>query len=105
MKHSDHTYDLADALLALKTTDECVRFLSDLCTPQEIEALQERWRVCQLLNQGELSYREIQEKTEVGLVTITRVARFLKDENNNGYKIILNRLTKTGKKSCKKSSP
>jgi TrpR-related protein YerC/YecD len=101
--NSDHheELDLSTAILALKNDDECERFLTDLCTPQEIRALKERWRVCQLLDGGDLSYREIQQLSSASLVTITRVARFLKDESNNGYRTVLDRL-KRKKVSCKK---
>lgn len=94
--------DLHTAILALKNVDECERFFIDLCTPQEIRALKERWRVCQFLDGGDLSYREIQQISGASLVTITRVARFLKDEQNNGYRIILDRL-KRKKASWKKT--
>ncbi|MBM3886629.1 transcriptional regulator [Candidatus Dependentiae bacterium] len=100
---SDHHSDinLYEALLMLKNAEECERFFADLCTPQEIKALKERWRVCQLLNRGDLSYREIQAISKASLVTITRVARFLKDEPYLGYKTILDRI-KLRKASCKK---
>jgi TrpR-related protein YerC/YecD len=84
--------DLCEAFLLLKTKAETFAFLKDLCTPQEINALTERWRVCKLLNQGELSYREIHHITGASLTTIGRVARFLKDEQYNGYITILNRI-------------
>ena len=61
-------------------------FLKDLCTPKELKSLQERLLVARLLSEGELSYREIHARTNVSLVTITRVARFLKTEKNNGYR-------------------
>ena len=83
---------LSQALLLLKDEEECHRFLADLCTPQEIKALRERWRVCQLLEQGGLSYRAIHEITGASLTTIGRVARFLKDEPYQGYRTILERL-------------
>jgi TrpR-related protein YerC/YecD len=90
--------DLADALLLLASTQEVNNFLKDLCTPQEINALRERWRVCQLLDAGNLSYREIHTLTSASITTIGRVARFLKDEPYNGYKTILERIkTKAGK--------
>ena len=44
------------ALLTLKTVDECRRFFHDLCTPAELEALGDRWRVVGLLENG-LPYR------------------------------------------------
>ena len=86
------TDDLFEALLLIKNKEEMERFMKDLCTPQEIETLAERWRVCKLLEQGNLSYREINAKTGASLATITRVSRFLKDEPHQGYKIILERL-------------
>ncbi len=102
MKNDHHIESsLYDALLTLKNVDEYKRFFADLCTPQEIRALTERWRVCQLLEQGDLSYREIQQQSKASLVTITRVARFLKEESNKGYRTILDRL-KRKKISCKK---
>ncbi len=84
--------DLFDALLLLKNKDEAFNFFKDLCTPQELKALTERWRVCQLLSQEELSYREIHGRTGASLTTIGRVARFLKDEPYHGYRLILNRM-------------
>ena len=89
--------ELYEALLLLKNTDEISRFFNDLCTPQEIKALAERWRVCKLLDQGTLSYREINSLTGASLVTIGRVARFLKTEPHHGYKLILSRLHKKSK--------
>ena len=45
------------AILALQTEAECNRFLADLCTPAELEALIDRWSVVPLLEQG-LPYRQ-----------------------------------------------
>lgn len=87
-------HELYQAILLLKTDDEVARFLRDLCTPQEISDLADRWQVCRLLEQGDLSYREIHQKTGVSLATITRVARFLKDEPHRGYITVLNRMKK-----------
>lgn len=92
--HHKITYDLCDALLLLRTQNEAYNFLKDLCTPQEISALAERWRVCKLLNKEDLSYRSIHAATGASLVTIGRVARFLKNEPHNGYRTILNRISK-----------
>ena len=87
-----NTMDLCDALLLLEDRNEVYNFLKDLCTPQEITSLTERWRVCQLLDRGKLSYREIHAITGASLTTIGRVSRFLKDEPYHGYKKILNKL-------------
>jgi TrpR-related protein YerC/YecD len=82
------------AFLQLKTVEEYKAFFHDLCTPAEITAMSERWRVAQLLDQKELSYRDIHEKTRVSLATIGRVARFLTQEAYRGYRLVLDRLKK-----------
>jgi TrpR-related protein YerC/YecD len=99
MKHHDQSQDrelesaaisLSEALLSLDTTDEVRQFLEDLCTPAEIEAMVDRWRVVQLLDK-EYSYRDIRELTGVSVTTIGRVARFM-DRGAGGYRTALNRL-------------
>lgn len=84
---------LYKAILQLKTTGECFSFFRDLCTPEEIRAMKERWRLAQLLDDEKeaLSYREISAKTGASIATIGRVARFLKQENYQGYRLILDR--------------
>jgi TrpR-related protein YerC/YecD len=81
---------LSEALLCLETSQEMKQFLEDLCTPAEIEAMVDRWRVAQLVNQG-YSYRDIREMTEVSVTTIGRVARFM-EMGTGGYRTVLNRL-------------
>jgi TrpR-related protein YerC/YecD len=84
------TEALCDAFLALETRDECWAFLQDLCTPAEVEAFADRWKVARALAQG-LSQRAAQEKTGVSIATVTRVARFL-NGTFGGYKAVLKRL-------------
>ena len=83
---------LADALLLLRTPAEARKLLADLCTPAEIRTIAERWHVARLLDEGTLTYREIHEATGVSTTTIVRVARFLRQEDNGGYRVLLNRL-------------
>jgi len=83
---------LCDAFLQLKTRNECKKFLLDLCTPAEISAFAERWKVARLLDEKQLSYRDIYEQTGVSVTTIGRVARFLDQEPNQGYHLVLRRL-------------
>ncbi len=84
--------ELFKAISVAQSPEELQKFLVDLCTPAELRALAERWQVAQLLDDGNLSYREINQKTGVSTTTIGRVARFLKDEPHQGYRIILDRL-------------
>ena len=74
---------LAEALACLKEAGEVEAFLSDLCTPAELEAMSDRWRVVPLLIKG-VPYREIHELTQVSVTTIGRVARTL-DHGAGGY--------------------
>lgn len=75
---------LCRALLALRTLPELSAFMRDLCTPAELEALTDRWRVVPYLLDG-VAYREIHDRTAVSVTTIGRVARFL-SQGNGGYR-------------------
>jgi TrpR-related protein YerC/YecD len=86
--------ELCEALVALESPGRMKNFLRDLCTPGEIQAMAERWRVCQLLNGGHTSYREIYRLTGTSPATIGRVARFLRKETNGGYVTALENLKK-----------
>ena len=91
----DHALvDLYQALLSLENEQQARNFIKDLCTPQEIASLQERWRVCQMLDKGTMSYRQIHARIGASLTTIGRVARFLKDEPHHGYRQVLNHFKK-----------
>ena len=99
MKHHDQSQrgdlktaarSLTEALLSLENAQEMKQFLEDLCTPAEIEAMVDRWRVAQLVDQGN-SYRDIREITGVSVTTVGRVARFI-EMGTGGYRIVLNRL-------------
>ena len=85
---------LEEVILVLKNKKEVNEFLKDLCTPSEMKALEERWTVAQLLYKEEMSYREIASKLKTSTTTVTRVARFLLNEPNNGYQKILKRISK-----------
>ena len=84
--------DLATAIAAIDDPGEVRAFLGDLCTPAEIHALAERWYVARLLDQGTMTYREIHNATGVSTTTVVRVARFLRQEANGGYRRVLDRL-------------
>ena len=88
---------LAAALASLRTPGEARALLADLCTPAEVHSLAERWQVAQLLDAGERTYREIHDATGVSTTTIVRVARFLRQEDNRGYRLLLDRARKAGR--------
>lgn len=83
--------------MSLAGKEEARAFLADLCTPAEIHTLAERWHVAKLLDAGDLTYREIHEATGVSTTTIVRVARFLRQEDNGGYRLLLDRIQGSGR--------
>ncbi len=85
---------LYEAIARVKNTSEAKRFLEDLCTPTELQAMIDRWRVVKFLRQGK-PYREIYDLTGVSLTTISRVARAL-ELGEGGYRLIAERLEKMG---------
>jgi len=85
--------ELCDALARIDNSQAMRAVIIDLCTPAEMRALAERWRVAQMLAEGEKSYREISAETGVSTTTIGRVSRFLKDEPHGGYRLLLETTT------------
>ncbi len=94
MEERSDLQELLQAMITMKNTDDLLAFLKDLCTPQELSSLADRWKVCKLLHQGTLSYREIYDQTGVSLATIVRVARFLNNEPHRGYQLALKKIKK-----------
>lgn len=79
---------LFDAVLTLKTREDCYRFFDDLCTIHEIQAITQRLEVARLLKDGE-TYADIAHKTGASTATISRVNRCLL-YGANGYQMVLN---------------
>lgn len=84
--------DLADAILTLRSRSELERFLRDLCTVSELEAMAHRWEVARLLDRG-LPYLQVAEATHASTTTVTRVAHWLR-HGEGGYRLALDRATR-----------
>src|SRR5213595_3410217 len=82
--------ELFDAILLLETRGEVARFLRDICTIGELEAMAHRWEVARLVDRG-LPYLEIAAKTHASTTTVTRVAHWLR-HGEGGYRLALDRL-------------
>ena len=81
---------LCEAFLSLKTKEECYRFFDDICTINEIKALEQRIQVARMLRK-KITYLEIAAATGASTATISRVNRCL-NYGSEGYKIVLNRI-------------
>jgi TrpR-related protein YerC/YecD len=77
--------DLANAFVSLRDGSEVQRFLRDLCTLPELEALAHRWQTVRLLDQG-APYLEIAERVPTSTATVTRVAQWLR-HGTGGYRL------------------
>ena len=67
---------LYKAILTLRTEEEVYNFFQDLCTVTELRAMEQRFDVAVLLNQG-MIYNDILERTGASSATISRVNRSL----------------------------
>src|SRR3954468_15738278 len=91
--------DLADAFLTLRDRDEVKRFLRDLCTLTEIEALTHRWQIARLLEEGR-PYLEIADAIRTSTATVTRVAQWLR-HGTGGYRLALDRTARRKARAAK----
>ena len=87
---TDAVDHLFEAILCLKTREECYNFFEDLCTINELLSLSQRFEVASMLENGN-TYLEIAEKTGASTATISRVNRSL-NYGNDGYSMIMERL-------------
>ena len=83
-----------EAVLSLKTEEDCKLFFEDICTIKELQSLFQRFRVACLLDAGK-NYIEVSETTGASSATISRVNRCL--NYGGGYRMALDRLKEAGK--------
>ena len=88
--------EMYEAILTLETVDECIRFFDDLCSVTELRAIEQRFHVARLLDEGHI-YNTILEQTGASTATISRVNRSL-HYGKDGYEVVFRRLDeKNGK--------
>ena len=76
-----------EAILSLKTKEECERFFGDICTPKEIQTFAQRFTVAEMLYHN-CVYSEIVEATGASTATVSRVNRSIHD----GLSVVFKRL-------------
>ena len=87
----DKSDGLYQAILTLKTEEEIYAFFQDLCTVTELRAMEQRFDVAVLLQQG-MIYNDILDRTGASSATISRVNRSL-SYGFGGYQTYFERLT------------
>lgn len=93
---NESTDFLFEAILTLKTKEDCYRFFEDLCTKPELNAMAQRIVVAKLLTDKTV-YSEIVKRTGASTATISRVNRSL-NEDTEGYRLAFDRLDENGYK-------
>lgn len=78
------------AVLSLKTPEECSAFFADICTVKEVQAMAQRFQVATQLDAGK-NYNAVCADTGASSATISRVNRCLL-YGKGGYRIALSRM-------------
>lgn len=85
----DHLFE---AVLTLKSPEECYAFFEDVCTVNELLSLSQRYEVAKMLREKK-TYLDIAERTGASTATISRVNRSL-NYGSDGYDLVFSRLDK-----------
>ena len=80
---TDAVDHLFEAILTLKTPEECYAFFEDVCTVNELLSLSQRYEVAKMLREKR-TYLDIAESTGASTATISRVS--------DGYDMVFKRL-------------
>ena len=89
--HTKAVDNLFEAILSLKTKEECYSFFEDVATINEILSLSQRYEVAGMLS-AHRTYMEIAQKTGASTATISRVNRSLQ-YGSDGYDKIFERIS------------
>lgn len=82
---------LFQAIMSLKSLDECFDFFEDACTIKEIQEISQRFDVASQIWDGK-SYNEINKSTGASTATICRVKKCLM-YGKSGYRTALERIS------------
>ena len=101
--HSESVSMLFNAILSLKTHEDCYSFFSDICTVNELFSLAQRFDVGTKLLNG-WTYQEIAKTTGASTATISRVNRLLNDAQD-GLEMAAERIGAAGGANAKEKEP
>ncbi|MBR5125010.1 MAG: TrpR-related protein YerC/YecD [Clostridia bacterium] len=87
--HNPDVDALFDAVLTLKSREECYAFFEDACTIKEILDIAQRLKAAEMLSAG-ANYADISRETGMSTATISRVSKCL-EYGTGGYRTVLER--------------
>lgn len=82
--------NLFSGILTLKNIEECYAFFCDLCTPNELHMLSQRFQIAREFHNGE-SFKNLSKKVNASSATIAKVKKDLL-YGNDGLALVLHRL-------------
>lgn len=88
----EHLRDLFALFASVKTEKEARSLLEDILTPQELDAVAERWQIVRALASGK-PQRTIARELKLSISKITRGSRMLK-YGSGGFRHFLQKLRK-----------
>ena len=88
-RRNQTTDALFDAILSLRTREECYNFFEDLCTVKEISDMAQRLEAAKMLLDGS-TYDQIVKAVEISTATISRINRCIQ-YGSGGYRATLKR--------------
>ena len=88
--HNESVDKLFEAILTLRSVEECYTFFEDACTVNELKAIAQRFEVARMLKENQ-TYMHISKVTGASTATISRVKRSF-DYGHDGYEMVLARL-------------
>ena len=94
---TDAVDHLFQAILTLRSQEECYSFFEDVCTVNELLSLSQRYEVAKMLREKK-TYLEIAEQTGASTATISRVNRSL-NYGSDGYDMVFARIAQQKKKA------
>ena len=95
--YTESVQKLFQAILTLKTEEECRCFFEDVCTVKEMQEIAQRLSVADMLSK-KMVYNEIARATGASTATISRVNRCL-SYGSGGYEMVLERLNQADTKN------
>ena len=88
--HNPDVDALFEAVLAMKTVEECYAFFEDACTIKEILDVSQRLKAAKMLSAG-ANYADISRETGMSTATISRVSKCL-EYGAGGYRLAIERV-------------
>ena len=79
--------DFFEAVLKLKSKEDCRKFFEDVCTIKQLQDVSQRLEVAKLLSEKK-NYQEISKLTGASTATISRVNKCLL-YGKEGYQVVL----------------